>query len=77
MPADDELRGELRGWWPAVENLQGRKSREGITQATRALWRFGRCTWGAGSARLGSSAMIDGVGAAELIASAVPGPAGG
>jgi hypothetical protein len=33
MPADDGRRGELRGLGPAFENLQGRKSREGIREA--------------------------------------------
>jgi hypothetical protein len=42
----------------------------------RALWRFGRGGLGAGLAALGSSAMIDGVGAAELLASAILGHAG-
>jgi hypothetical protein len=53
---------------------RGRKSREWIRVAVpHALWGFGRCTWGGGWELLGSSAMINGVGAAELVASAVPG----
>ena len=45
MPARDGRRGELGGWGPAFENLQRRKSREGIREAVlRALWRFGRGT---------------------------------
>jgi len=75
MPADDGRRRELRGWGSAFENLQGRKSREWIRVAVpHALWRFGRCTWGGGWELLGSSAMINGVGAAELVTSAVSGP---
>src|SRR5664280_1072846 len=43
MTAYDGLRGEIRGWGPAFENLQRRKLREGIrVTVRRALWRFGR-----------------------------------
>ena len=49
MPAYDGRRGDLRGLGLAFENLQGRKSQEGIGQAVlRALWRFGRGVGGGG-----------------------------
>jgi len=58
----------------AFENLQGRKSREWIRVAVpQALWRFGRGTLGGGWEPLGSSAMINGVDAAEPVASAILG----
>jgi len=60
MPADDGRRRELRGWGPAFENLQGRKSREWIREAVpRALWRFGCCPWGSGWEPMGLSSTVD------------------
>ena len=38
MPADDGRGSELRGLGPAFENLQGRKSREGIRRRCGALY---------------------------------------
>jgi hypothetical protein len=38
MPADDGRGSELRGLGPAFENLQGRKSREGIRRRCGTLY---------------------------------------
>src|ERR1019366_7738758 len=38
MPAYDGRHREHRGWGPAFENLQGRKSREGIRRRCGALY---------------------------------------
>src|ERR1035437_5711556 len=38
MPAYDGRHRERRGWGPAFENLQGRKSREGIRRRCGALY---------------------------------------
>jgi len=57
MPAGDGWRGDLRGLGPEFENLQGRKSREGIRRWCGALCgdlaAAGRVADGCGRGRAG------------------------
>ena len=52
---------------PPGEEIAGRDT----MALLHALWRFGRFAWGAGLEPLGSSAMINSIGAAELVTLAV------
>jgi len=75
MPADDARCGELGADGRRSKTSKGGNRGKGWV-AARALWRFDHHGWGAEWARLGSSAMMDGAGAAEPMASAVLGDAG-
>jgi len=56
MQARDGRRDDLRGLWPAFENLQRRKSREWIRAVVRrALWGIEGCAWSGFWERMRSS----------------------